>query len=145
MEKIEMNCPYTGSKEPDLQNDFIAYLLDVFGKQDKRNLAKNEVVFLVRHCTECNLETTIEITEEGKITGCPVLPKIQNIPFKPGRSSYIKEEVGKKKDFIANLLAKEFNFQLIKKEIKDPGETPALEKLFPHLKKLNQIKKEQSS
>ncbi|MFW6282730.1 MAG: hypothetical protein ACOC1P_01595 [Minisyncoccales bacterium] len=138
MESIKIKCPFTRFKD-----DSFVYL-DVVSKENTRPFQRKEVFFLVKNCTECNKNRKIEITEKGNLTGCAVIEKYKKNFKKLGLSSFIRE----KSNFIANILAKEFNFLLLKENLIGVKSDPTLEELFPHLKiyKENKIKaKEQSN
>ncbi|GEM_PF-3232362 len=135
MENILIKCPFSR-----LKDDYFVYL-DVVAKDGVRSLDRKEVFFLLSNCTKCNSNKKIEITEEGGIKGCPALEKYKENPERLGFAAFIRQE----ESFIKKILAKEFNFILLKEKLVGIKSNPTLEELFPYIKKYKkQQSKEQS-
>ena len=135
MKNISIKCPFSR-----LKDDYFVYL-DVVAKDGVRSLDRKEVFFLLSNCTKCNSDKKIEITEEGNLKGCPALEKYKENPEKLGFTAFIRQ----RESFIKKILAKEFNFILLKEKIIRIKNNPTLKELFPHIKKYKeQQNKEQS-
>jgi len=135
MENILIKCPFSR-----LKDDYFVYL-DVVAKDGVRSLDRKEVFFLLSNCTKCNSNKKIEITEEGGIKGCPALEKYKENPERLGFAAFIRQE----ESFIKKILAKEFNFLLLKEQIIGLEDNPNLKNLFQFIQKYKEQKSKEQS
>jgi len=135
VKKLKIRCPYAH-----LKDDFFV-CINVIARDGLRPLSSEEFYFLVKDCTECDENTEIEIKEDGTVTGCPAIEKYKANSEKLGYDTFIKE----KKEFLKNLLAKEFNFLLLKEQIIGLEDNPNLKNLFQFIQKYKEQKSKEQS